>query len=42
MEWEKPESMEITLGCEIGSYANAELPPSHAPDETEAVSAGVR
>jgi hypothetical protein len=25
MQWEKPESIEISLACEIGSYANAEL-----------------
>ena len=25
MEWEKPEWVEISLACEIGSYANAEL-----------------
>jgi len=25
MEWEKPESIEISLACEISSYANAEL-----------------
>ena len=33
MEWEKPEVVEISLACEIGSYANAELPGSLAePD----------
>jgi len=33
MEWEKPEFVEISLACEIGSYANAELPGSPAqPD----------
>jgi len=26
MQWEKPEFVEISLACEIGSYANAELP----------------
>ncbi len=25
MEWEKPNAVEISLACEIGSYANAEL-----------------
>lgn len=25
MEWEKPEVVEISLACEISSYANAEL-----------------
>lgn len=25
MEWEKPEIVEISLACEISSYANAEL-----------------
>lgn len=25
MEWEKPEFVEISLACEISSYANAEL-----------------
>jgi coenzyme PQQ precursor peptide PqqA len=25
MEWEKPESVEISLACEINSYAEAEL-----------------
>jgi coenzyme PQQ precursor peptide PqqA len=25
MEWEKPESTEISLACEITGYANAEL-----------------
>jgi coenzyme PQQ precursor peptide PqqA len=29
MEWEKPEFVEVSLACEIGSYANAEL--SEAP-----------
>jgi hypothetical protein len=30
MQWEKPQSVEISLSCEISSYANAELstPPS--------------
>ena len=30
MQWEKPESVEISLACEIGSYANAELSTSPA------------
>ncbi|HKW56728.1 MAG TPA: pyrroloquinoline quinone precursor peptide PqqA [Candidatus Acidoferrum sp.] len=25
MEWEKPEFSEISLACEVSSYANAEL-----------------
>jgi hypothetical protein len=25
MEWEKPESVEISLACEISGYANAEF-----------------
>ncbi len=25
MEWEKPEAVEISLACEISSYANADL-----------------
>jgi coenzyme PQQ precursor peptide PqqA len=25
MEWETPEVVEISLGCEISAYANAEL-----------------
>jgi len=33
MEWEKPEFVEISLACEIGSYENAELSDSPAqPD----------
>ena len=31
MEWEKPEFAEISLACEVSSYANAEL--DNAPDE---------
>jgi coenzyme PQQ precursor peptide PqqA len=30
MEWEKPEFVEISLACEISSYANAELCESPA------------
>jgi coenzyme PQQ precursor peptide PqqA len=29
MEWEKPEFVEVSLACEISSYANAEW--SEAP-----------
>lgn len=37
MEWEKPEVVEISLACEIGSYANAELPGLPAePDGKQA------
>ena len=25
MEWETPEATEVSLGCEISGYANAEL-----------------
>jgi hypothetical protein len=25
MQWEKPESVEISLACEVSGYANAEL-----------------
>jgi coenzyme PQQ precursor peptide PqqA len=34
MEWEKPESVEISLACEINCYANAEL--SEAPAQPAA------
>lgn len=30
MEWEKPEFVEVSLACEISSYANAELSESPA------------
>jgi coenzyme PQQ precursor peptide PqqA len=30
MEWEKPEFVEISLACEISSYANAEMSDSPA------------
>jgi coenzyme PQQ precursor peptide PqqA len=33
MEWEKPEFVEISLACEISSYANAELGESPAQAE---------
>jgi hypothetical protein len=42
MEWEKPESIEISLACEISSYANAELSVSPALQQTEAVSTAKR
>lgn len=42
MSWEKPESIELSLACEIGSYANAELSVPPAPEEAEAVSADGR
>jgi len=42
MEWEKPVSIEISLACEIGSYANAELSVALAMKLTEAVPAGER
>jgi coenzyme PQQ precursor peptide PqqA len=35
MEWEKPEFAEISLACEISSYANAELSVSPAADLTD-------
>lgn len=37
MEWEKPECVEISLACEISSYANAELDEAPARAETEFV-----
>jgi hypothetical protein len=42
MQWEKPESIEISLACEISSYANAELSVPLASEHTEAVPAGER
>jgi coenzyme PQQ precursor peptide PqqA len=33
MEWKKPEFIEISLACEISSYANAELGESTAEAE---------
>ncbi len=42
MQWEKPEHIEISLACEIGSYANAELSLSPALEQTEALSGGER
>jgi coenzyme PQQ precursor peptide PqqA len=36
MEWEKPEFVEISLACEISSYANAELGDSPAHEEERA------
>jgi coenzyme PQQ precursor peptide PqqA len=40
MEWEKPEFVEISLACEISSYANAELSDSPTQTEGAARSAG--
>lgn len=42
MTWEKPESIEISLACEIGSYANAELSESPALEQAKAASAPER
>jgi coenzyme PQQ precursor peptide PqqA len=36
MQWEKPEFAEISLACEIGSYANAELEAALTPAHDEA------
>ena len=33
MEWETPESMEISLACEISGYANAELSVSLSKEQ---------
>jgi hypothetical protein len=35
MEWETPESMEVSLACEISGYANAELSDSMAKEQSE-------
>lgn len=35
MEWETPESMEISLACEISGYANAELAASTSREHNE-------
>jgi hypothetical protein len=35
MEWETPESMEISLACEISGYANAELYDSMSKEQSE-------
>ena len=35
MEWEAPESMEISLACEISGYANAELSASMSKAQGE-------
>jgi coenzyme PQQ precursor peptide PqqA len=40
MEWEKPEFVEISLACEISSYANAELGESSARTERGPGSSG--
>jgi coenzyme PQQ precursor peptide PqqA len=36
MEWEKPELTEISLACEISSYANAEL-EDYPPEQRRAL-----
>jgi coenzyme PQQ precursor peptide PqqA len=36
MEWEKPDYVEISLSCEISSYANAELGDSPTQAERDA------
>lgn len=38
MEWETPEVRTISLQCEVGSYANAELEDAPAPTRGELVS----
>jgi len=38
MEWERPEFREISLQCEVGSYANAELEDAPAPARSESES----
>lgn len=35
MEWETPESMEISLACEISGYANAELSDAMSKEQRE-------
>jgi coenzyme PQQ precursor peptide PqqA len=40
MEWEKPEFVEISLACEISSYANAELEDASASVRCAAEPAG--
>jgi hypothetical protein len=42
MQWEEPQAIEISLSCEIGSYANAELSAAPVLRNTEAVSAATR
>jgi len=37
MEWEKPEFVEISLACEISSYANAELSEAPAQPATRTI-----
>jgi coenzyme PQQ precursor peptide PqqA len=37
MEWEKPEFVEVSLACEISSYANAELSESPAKAPSSAL-----
>ena len=37
MQWERPEIVEISLACEISSYANAELSaPAAQPSDRNA------
>ena len=35
MEWETPESTEVSLACEISGYANAELSASMSKEKSE-------
>jgi coenzyme PQQ precursor peptide PqqA len=37
MEWEKPEFAEISLACEISSYANAELSETPAQPASRSI-----
>ena len=34
MQWEKPEFEDISLACEISSYANAELSFPSGPEQS--------
>ena len=38
MEWETPEFREISLQCEVSSYANAELEDAPTPTRCESES----
>jgi hypothetical protein len=38
MQWETPETVEISLACEISGYANAELSEALSATATEAKS----
>jgi hypothetical protein len=42
MPWEKPQSIEISLACEIGSDENAELCVSPALEQAVALCAAER